>query len=164
MDLDTVSVLTVFIFGFTCQQNVFAITNELKDPTPPRVNSVIVRAVGLALTVYICVAVAGYGTFGSEVESDILTNYGTGPIVTVARFFVALLVCFSYPLQCHPSRMCITSIVRLLVPGSSEEGKACRSVQFHSLNHYSAARCTFFRIIIHSLNHYFQRHIAHSFE
>jgi len=124
MDMDTVRVLTVFIFGFTCQQNVFAITNELKDPTPPRVNSVILRAVGLALTVYILVAVAGYGTFGDSVESDILTNYGTGGITTTARFFVALLVCFSYPLQCHPSRMCITSIVRLLVPSASEEGQA----------------------------------------
>ena len=44
----------------------------------------------------------GYGTFGDSVESDILTNYGTGGITTTARFFVALLVCFSYPLQCHP--------------------------------------------------------------
>ena len=45
---------------------MFAITNELKDPTPTRVDRVIVTAIGLALTVYVTVAVSGYSTFGGK--------------------------------------------------------------------------------------------------
>jgi hypothetical protein len=33
-------VLTTFIFGYTCHQNIFAVTNELSDPTPERVDKV----------------------------------------------------------------------------------------------------------------------------
>eukprot|EP00622_Pseudochattonella_farcimen_P000142 FR734582.1.p1 GENE.FR734582.1~~FR734582.1.p1 ORF type:complete len:346 (+),score=50.95 FR734582.1:117-1040(+) len=122
-NMDTVKVLTVFIFGYTCQQNVFAITNEIATPTRERVDSVIGFSIGLAICVYVIVAVSGYATFGDAVESDILVNYGTGPAVTIARLFVAMLVCFSYPLQCHPSRMCTTSIVKLIFPGATVRHK-----------------------------------------
>lgn len=113
-DSDTMSTLTVFIFGYTCHQNIFAIANEIRQPSTPRIDRVILVAVTIALLVYLVVAVSGFATFGSDVESDILENYDVGPVVTLARFFVAMLVCFSYPLQCHPSRMCLMSLVTTL--------------------------------------------------
>ena len=49
--------------------------NELKDPTPARMNAVIVLAIGAAMTLYFVVSCFGYSTYGGNVESDILTNY-----------------------------------------------------------------------------------------
>ena len=72
------------------------------------------------------VAVAGYGTYGSLVQSDILLNYPRNGITTCARIFVALLVAFSYPLQNHPARRSVLSIVDLYykkVPTEEEEAE-----------------------------------------
>jgi hypothetical protein len=33
-------------------------------------------------------------------------------LTSVARIFISLLVTFSYPLQCHPARRCVTTIVQ----------------------------------------------------
>jgi len=74
-DMATLKILSIFIFGFTCQQNIFSVVNELQDPMPSRINIVIAAAIGIALAVYLIAAGCGYATFGSEVESDILVNY-----------------------------------------------------------------------------------------
>lgn len=60
-------VLTVFIFAFTCQQNIFSICDELKTPTMARVGKVIGTAIGSAWVVYIIAAVAGLLTYGDTV-------------------------------------------------------------------------------------------------
>ncbi len=41
---------------------------------------------------------------------------GDTPVMLACRCFVALLVCFSYPLQLHPSRMCLTSLAAAAWP------------------------------------------------
>lgn len=33
------------------------------------------------------------------------------PIVALARVFVSLLVCFTYPLQCNPARRCVMTLL-----------------------------------------------------
>lgn len=111
VDAHTFQVLSIFVFGFTCQQNIFAVTNEIEHPTQTRVNTVIFCAVGLAFCVYMIVAGCGYKTYGSEVEPDILENYPNNYLTSVARLFVSFLVAFSYPLQCHPSRRSILSLL-----------------------------------------------------
>jgi len=114
VDVHTFQVLSIFVFGFTCQQNIFAVTNEMDRPTPARINTVIFCAIGLAFCVYNIVAACGYKTYGSEVEPDILVNYPNNYLTSVARLFVSLLVCFTYPLQCHPSRRSILSLLHHL--------------------------------------------------
>ena len=119
-DMNTLRVLSIFIFGFTCQQNIFAVVNELKQRTPSRVNSVIGLAIGTALLLYITVAGFGYETYGDEVESDILVNYPETYLTSTARLFVSLLVAFSYPLQAHPARRCILTLVGTLEKEGTE--------------------------------------------
>jgi len=112
--INTGKVFSIFIFAFTCQQNIFAVVNEIKTPVIGAVNKVIGASIGLALVTYLVVAIAGYSTYGSLVKSDVLLNYPRNATTTVARVFVALLVAFSYPLQQHPARRSITSILDLL--------------------------------------------------
>jgi amino acid permease len=61
-------VLPVFIFGYTCQQNIFSVNNEMERPTRRRVDTVIVLSVGIALVTYLIVAIAGFSTYGSKVR------------------------------------------------------------------------------------------------
>ena len=72
-DFRTLKNLPIFVFGFTCHQNIFAVNNELRDPTRRRLDMVVVGAVALALAFYLVIANAGYATFGASIHSDVLT-------------------------------------------------------------------------------------------
>lgn len=133
VNTDTLRTLSIFIFGFTCQQNIFSVVNELRDPTPTRINIVITTAVGVALCVYFTAAGCGYVTFGSEVDSDILVNYPKTYLISLARLMVCLLVAFSYPLQAHPARRCLMTLVANLVDVDSDDNARV------SLNSYSVS-------------------------
>ena len=70
--------LPVIIFGFTCQQNVLGCYRELKDPTPRRMDKVLLRLILAAAIVYLLVGTFGYLTFGSDfndTDQNILTKY-----------------------------------------------------------------------------------------
>lgn len=53
----------------------------------------------------------GYLTFGPVVASDVLRTYPSSELVAVARIAISVVVTFSYPLQSHPSRGCILSLL-----------------------------------------------------
>jgi amino acid permease len=129
---NTMKVFSIFIFGFTCHQNMFTIVNELQAVTLQRCNLVIAYAVGTAVCVYLVIANCGYSTYGDKVESNILVSYPSKPslllltyslliiiilllvevpIVSVVRCFVSLLVSFTYPLQCNPARKCVMTLL-----------------------------------------------------
>jgi amino acid permease len=78
-DMETVKILSVFIFNFSCQQNVFTIVNELKDPTPLRVNSVFAATMGTATVLYVIVTYSAYSTFGSAMLTDVVKMYPSKP-------------------------------------------------------------------------------------
>jgi amino acid permease len=107
--------LAIFVFSFTCHQNVFAITNELKKPTQKRVDKVIILAIGCALVLYMIVAIEGYTTYGTQVKGDILLNYPQNMLVTAMRVGIAIMVILSYPLQLDPCRHCLKSLVYVLM-------------------------------------------------
>ena len=92
-------------------QNIISISNELISPTPSRVGGVIASSVLFALTIYLVISYSGYVTFGPVVASDILATYPSSALVAVARVAISIVVTFSYPLQSHPSRGCILSLV-----------------------------------------------------
>ena len=74
-DLNTMRVFSIFIFGFTCHQNMFTIVNELQSVNIQRCNTVIGAAICSAVTVYLIIANCGYYTYGDNVESNILQSY-----------------------------------------------------------------------------------------
>ncbi|ETO34813.1 amino acid/polyamine transporter [Reticulomyxa filosa] len=85
-----VKVLPIYIFCFTCHQNAFTITNELKDNSLPRLNKIIACSIAIAMSVYICFAYCAYFTFGSETESDILPNYPKSWAISIVRIVLAI--------------------------------------------------------------------------
>ena len=112
LGINSLKVFPIFVFAFTCQQNIFSIVNELKVPTPTRVNSVILASIGSSYCLYVIIALCGYFTFGSKVKSDLLLNFPMNRISSFARVCVSLTVLFHYPLQLNPARKSILSILR----------------------------------------------------
>jgi len=119
LDLDVVSgqgvlhilkALPVFIFSFTCQQNVFPVCNEVKNVTRSRINNTIGVAYAFATTAFLGAAFFGYCTYGNQVESDVLKGYPRKWPVEATRLLYSLLVVFSFPLQVHPSRSSALSL------------------------------------------------------
>lgn len=104
VNVNTFRVLSIFVFGFAIQPNIFQVVNELRNPVQSRVDTVTVASLATALCVYILVAVAGFTTYGDNVESNILISYPKTAVTSIARLFVSLLVAFSYPLVVHPGR------------------------------------------------------------
>ncbi len=84
-------------------------------------------SISTALIIYTIVAIAGFYTYGTEVDSNILISYPSRFILhsflsltietsltSVARLFVSLLVAFSYPILAHPGRNSILGLWRSL--------------------------------------------------
>lgn len=65
MDVGTVRTLTVFIFAYTCQQNLLGVVNELRDFSVDRADTVIRSSIGISAAVFTLVSFAGYTTYGA---------------------------------------------------------------------------------------------------
>lgn len=111
----TVSRLPVFVFAFTCHQNIFPIVNEMEFASQKRFNIIICISIGFALVLYATVAFEGYRTYGSLVRGDILLNYPENKPVTFLRMCIALMLTLHYPLHLDPSRRCLTSLVKEII-------------------------------------------------
>lgn len=108
-----ISKLPIFIFAFTCQQNIFPVVNEISFRSQSRINLVIVFSIGFALILFTIVATEGYRTYGSFVKGDILSNYPETGKVTFLRVCVAFMLALHYPLQLDPARRCISSLLEV---------------------------------------------------
>ncbi|KAI8925385.1 transmembrane amino acid transporter protein-domain-containing protein [Entophlyctis helioformis] len=108
---DIFTTLPIFVFAFTCHQNIFSVYNELVDNRPPKIEQVIRGSILTSVAVYQFIGVVGYLTFGRHVASNIIAMYPAGNLVTCGQFAIVLLVLLSYPLQCHPGRACLDKVV-----------------------------------------------------
>lgn len=111
----TAKILTIFIFGYTCHQNILPICNEVRDFTSRRINSVIGISIGSAFATYTIIAVSGYYTFGNLVKADVLENYPQNALLTISRIFVSALTALSFPLQAFPCRNSVMQILKSTV-------------------------------------------------
>ncbi|KAI8813760.1 transmembrane amino acid transporter protein-domain-containing protein [Cladochytrium replicatum] len=111
LDWELLSVLPIFVFAYTCHQNVFSVYNELIDNTEKRIDNVIRTSVSIAQTTYQVVGILGYLTFGAAASSNIIGNYPDSNLITAGELAIAFLVLLSYPLQAHPARASIDKVV-----------------------------------------------------
>lgn len=109
---NTFRVLSIFIFAFSCQTNIFPVVNELRNPTQKRFDAISAASIYSAGGIYVVVAVAGFLTYGTQVDSNILVSYPKAPLTTAARICVSLLVAFSFPILFLPGRSSIMGLWR----------------------------------------------------
>ncbi|OZJ04443.1 hypothetical protein BZG36_02797 [Bifiguratus adelaidae] len=103
--------LPVFVFAFTCHQNIFTVYNELKDNAQVQINSVISTSIGSATAIYEMIGVLGYLQFGKLVQPNIILEYPATLFVDGGRLAIVILVLFSYPLQAHPCRNSLDKVL-----------------------------------------------------
>ncbi|KAD4585516.1 hypothetical protein R6Q59_035916 [Mikania micrantha] len=73
--LDLLVVIPIMSNAYVCHFNVQPIYNELEDRSPQKMNKVGRLTTVLCVLIYASTAVAGYLLFGTDTESDILTNF-----------------------------------------------------------------------------------------
>mmetsp|Transcript_4194 Transcript_4194/g.4143 ORF Transcript_4194/g.4143 Transcript_4194/m.4143 type:complete len:474 (+) Transcript_4194:1790-3211(+) len=129
----TLASFPIFVFAYTCHQNMFAIINELKpnekEGSQTRQSNVIIRnAISTACISYLIVGVAGYLTFGKSVGGNIISMYPKDSILSlIGRLCIVIMVSLSYPLQCHPCRGSINHVIFFIKNGFKANLKAKRS-------------------------------------
>lgn len=119
----TLSSFPIFVFAYTCHQNMFAIINELKpnekDGSQTRQSNVIIRnAIATACVSYLIVGITGYLTFGRSANGNIITMYPKESVLSlIGRLCIVIMVSLSYPLQCHPCRGSINHVIFFICNG-----------------------------------------------
>lgn len=113
----TLASFPIFVFAYTCHQNMFAIINELKnddrDGSTTRQSNIIIRnAILIACASYLVVGILGYLTFGKKVNANIITMYPRDSVASlVGRLCIVIMVSLSFPLQCHPCRGSVNHVI-----------------------------------------------------
>lgn len=97
--LEALEAFPVFIFAFTCHQNVFCLINELREPTPRRVVTSIAWSAGIASVTNLIIMQAAYAAYGASIGSDILATFPHSKLSTALRILISILVTFAFPLQ-----------------------------------------------------------------
>lgn len=110
-----------------------------------RLNKVIAISMVSCVCVYTVVAYAGYFTYGDKCETDILNNYPETVVVALVRIGLSIAVAFSYPLQCHPCRRCLSSLIW------TKDTDDLSNVQFYGLTYAIWVGSFVISLIVHDL-------------
>ncbi|KAL2919386.1 hypothetical protein HK105_201030 [Polyrhizophydium stewartii] len=121
--LEAFESISIFIFSFTCHPNLFAVYNEVganyrgQDLPPEKVRH-IRRVVDFSMisvgVLYLAVGIIGFLAFGDTSMILILDNFPNTFPIAFGRLMYALLAALSVPIQIHPSRASIDSVLTTL--------------------------------------------------
>ncbi|RKO95983.1 hypothetical protein CAUPRSCDRAFT_8646, partial [Caulochytrium protostelioides] len=116
--------LPIFVFAFTCHQNLFEVYNELLATITPtqldqhesqtsasHVHRVINIAIVFSIVLYALVGYAGYVTFGASVTSSLIDQSPAGWARALAQIAFLVSAIASYPLQIHPCCAALDNLI-----------------------------------------------------
>jgi len=110
-DSSFLTALPLFVFAYTCAQNIFSVHNEMIDNSPRQMKKVLVTCIGSAVLTYETLGVLGYLTFGSKVSSNLISDYDSSILISISQLMISILVLFSYPLQLFPCRNSVLKVI-----------------------------------------------------
>lgn len=117
-----ISSVPLVVFAFTLAQNMFSAINELDDKSIGNIKKVSSKAIGIAAVIYFVLGALGYLSFGDNVSDNVISMYAPSVSSTLGRFAIVILVLFSYPLMCHPSRASITNVLNAVRDSLKKRG------------------------------------------
>jgi len=109
--VDVLKAMPMFIFGFTCHQNMPQISNELINNSRRRLLCVIIGAFSIVSMIYGVVGFIGYVVFGNLVSSDYLKSFPEEDVYEYGNLLFAIATAFIYPLWSFPLRQSFGNIV-----------------------------------------------------
>lgn len=106
------STFSIIIFAYVGAMNLFTIVNELKDNSMTNIVKIINGSILISSIGFLSVGIAGYLTFGSNTEGNIMLNYDPDSIyVKFGNFALATMLLLSFPLLFHPLRIACNNLV-----------------------------------------------------
>jgi len=107
--------LPVFIFAFTCQQNVFGVIDDLQKPSVKTMSVVSATSTFTGIILFLVVMVFPYATYGDAIDSNFLKtmlhNNPNDSMVIVGCVLASVAVSISYPLQALPMRRSLVALI-----------------------------------------------------
>ena len=99
-------------FAFVCQHNSFLVFRSLKEPTFQSWTNVAHGSLIVSFSVCCTFGLAGYLNFLDHTKGNVLDNFSeTDKTITVARFFLAICMILTFPMECFVARHCLLSIL-----------------------------------------------------
>lgn len=107
--------------AYACHYNAVKYFMELKERTVPALQSVMAWGIGGTATVFWCMMILGYATFGTHSQALILNNYhGSQDILaTIARGFTGIAIISGYALMFAGLKAALFSLTKLDQPNVS---------------------------------------------
>jgi len=85
--------------AFVMHYNSPRFYTELREATIPKFTTVLGSSFGVSGVIYICIALAGFMTFGGACDGYVLNNYShRDPLATICRIAIAFSVLMTYPI------------------------------------------------------------------
>ncbi|KAJ5673910.1 Vacuolar amino acid transporter 2 [Penicillium macrosclerotiorum] len=100
----------VISFAFVCHHNSLLIYGSLKKPTLDRFATVTHYSTGVSLIMCLAMGIAGFLSFGSKTQGNVLNNFPSDNImVNIARFCFGLNMLTTLPLEAFVCRSVMTT-------------------------------------------------------
>ncbi|KAJ6012739.1 hypothetical protein N7499_012657 [Penicillium canescens] len=100
----------VISFAFVCHHNSLLIYGSLKRPTLDRFTRVTHYSTGVSLVMCLAMGIAGFLSFGSKTQGNVLNNFPSDNIiVNIARFCFGLNMLTTLPLEAFVCRSVMTT-------------------------------------------------------
>lgn len=129
------STFSIVVFAFTGHQNMFSIINEAADSSLTSLTSLVNLTILVTSALFIVVGLAGYLTFGSLVNGNVMLLYPAAWTTTLGKLCIVFMVVFSFPLMIHPARISVNNIYYWVLVnwfGKRPNNDADRSNEEHS--------------------------------
>ena len=121
----TLSAFTIFIYAYMFQSSTFLLWTELKTQTVTHMNNITMGAVAITSVLYLMVGVGGFLEYGSDIESNLMSNYDPKePLIAVSFVLLAFVLVTSFPLSIMPTRESIISIAGFAPNIDDDESEA----------------------------------------
>lgn len=104
------STFSIIVFAFTGHQNMFSIINEATDKSLSSLSYLVNFTIGVTAILFVLVGLAGYLTFGSLVNGNVILLYPPAFSTSLGKLCIVFMVVFSFPLMIHPARISINNI------------------------------------------------------
>jgi amino acid permease len=99
-------------FAFVCQHNSFLVFRSLREPTQKTWTKVAHGSLIVSFSICCTFGLAGYLNFLDKTKGNVLDNFSdTDKTISVARFFLAVCMILTYPMECFVARHCLLSII-----------------------------------------------------
>ncbi|EGF78404.1 hypothetical protein BATDEDRAFT_2177, partial [Batrachochytrium dendrobatidis JAM81] len=127
--IEAFQTISIYIFAFTCHQNVSSFNCILFTMLFRHIRRVVDLSIIAVAILYLAVGICGFLAFGNSSMVLILDNFPDTPFITFARLMYALLAALSVPIQVHPCRACLDSVLTTF----AYQSRYTRLLAYHTL-------------------------------